>query len=169
MEVTKCSVCGGPIRPDNKRGICRRTQACKKASSHAYVEDNKDRITSRQAIWYQENSERLLAQQTTYRNANADKVRNGKRQWGYRMSPEQYQAMFDAQEGKCRGCKRSDVPLHIDHDHDCCPEIPTCGNCNRGLLCDRCNRGIGFVYENPDTLRALANYLESWEKDRIRA
>jgi hypothetical protein len=35
-------------------------------------------------------------------------------------------------------------PLHIDHDHKCCPSNSmTCGKCVRGVVCNRCNQTIG--------------------------
>ena len=39
-----------------------------------------------------------------------------------------------------------------DHDHKT--------GLFRGWLCNRCNRTLGFVYDNPELLRNLANYLE---------
>lgn len=160
LETSSCSVCGGPLRPDNKRGICRRTKACKSANNQAYFTENKDRLARQQAGWYQDNREQVLIKQAAWRRANTDKVQANRRWAGYRIRPEQYEAMLAEQDGKCAGCGLGDVPLMLDHDHACCPTIPTCGQCNRGLLCDRCNRSIGFVFENPATLRALADYLE---------
>jgi hypothetical protein len=157
-----CSVCGGPLRADSKRGICRRTEACRKASNRSYVEENYDRIAARQAEWYRENNARLLGKQAAYRVNNPEKIRDTRRRHGYKMEPEQYQALLTQQGSCCRGCGRRDVKLHIDHDHTCCPTIPTCGKCNRGLLCDRCNRCIGFVGDDPRALRNLAAYLEEY-------
>lgn len=167
LEVDACSVCGGPLRPNHKRGICRRTAACKTASNRAYFEENKDKLSKRQAGWYQENSERILKQQSAWRKSNTSKVQANRRWANYRIRPEQFSAMLENQGGACLGCGKDDVPLMLDHDHACCPGLPTCGNCNRGLLCDRCNRGIGFVFERPATLRALANYLEAWETREV--
>ena len=62
---------------------------------------------------------------------------------------------------RCRVCGGPDG-LSIDHDHECCPQkYKTCGKCNRGLLCRGCNTAIGSAKDNPQTLRALADYLES--------
>jgi hypothetical protein len=46
----------------------------------------------------------------------------------------------------------SEKTLHFDHNHET-GEF-------RGWICGPCNRAIGIVKENPDTLRALADYLE---------
>ena len=43
--------------------------------------------------------------------------------------------------------------LNLDHDH-------TTGK-PRALLCHNCNRGLGLFQDNPETLRAAANYVES--------
>lgn len=33
----------------------------------------------------------------------------------------------------------------IDHDHRCCPGDVSCGKCVRGIVCSRCNTGIGHA------------------------
>lgn len=36
---------------------------------------------------------------------------------------------------------------HVDHDHSCCPGERSCGKCVRGVLCNNCNLGLGFLRE----------------------
>jgi hypothetical protein len=49
----------------------------------------------------------------------------------------------------------------IDHDHDCCNQRNgSCGRCVRGMLCQNCNTGVARFKDNPDLLRAAADYLE---------
>jgi hypothetical protein len=67
-----------------------------------------------------------------------------------------------AQEGNCYLCGEPlGQRLIIDHDHSCCPEGSSCAACRRGLTCDRCNRLIGQVGDDPATLRRIADALEA--------
>lgn len=71
------------------------------------------------------------------------------------ISLEEYNVMFTAQNGLCRGCYRhqSSVKLAfaVDHDH-------ATGKI-RGLLCGSCNTALGLVKDNPDILKRLMDYL----------
>lgn len=162
--MSVCKRCGGSISHLNKTGFCNRTPECntarRQANSERYYANNKDSILRRQKEAYDRDSSRTLATCAEYRKNNPQKIRDSKRRSQYGLKPGEYDALVAAQEGRCRGCNRDDVKLHLDHDHACCPKLPTCGKCNRGLLCDRCNRAIGFVQDDPVTLRRLASYLE---------
>lgn len=54
----------------------------------------------------------------------------------------------------CESCKETD-DLHIDHCH--------ISGKIRGILCGACNRSLGLVKENAQTLRNLANYIEKFQ------
>jgi len=77
------------------------------------------------------------------------------REWklksNYLMSQEEYAIMLEAQGKKCYLCKSS-KKLVVDHDHNT-------GKV-RGLLCDLCNRGLGYFKDNPDVLIAAAKYVK---------
>ncbi|MGH7146723.1 MAG: endonuclease VII domain-containing protein [Nitrospiraceae bacterium] len=74
--------------------------------------------------------------------------------------------LYDEQAGKCAICgmpldprtAEGCVPkkAHLDHDHHT-GQI-------RGVLCPRCNLGIGHFDENPSRLRTAAVYLEKWRQ-----
>lgn len=70
----------------------------------------------------------------------------------YAMSPEQYQALFDLQGGRCAICSRR-RNLVIDHCHQT-------GNV-RGLLCSACNTGIGNLGDTSAALMRAVCYLEN--------
>lgn len=55
----------------------------------------------------------------------------------YGLSWEEYLLLLEGQDGVCAICHQpSDRELHVDHDH-------LTGRV-RGLLCGRCNTGLGF-------------------------
>ena len=84
----------------------------------------------------------------------------------YGLDPERAHTLFDAFYNRCAICgqvetavSRTGRPksISVDHDHDT-------GRI-RGVLCDRCNRALGYLRDNPDLLRRAADYLERppWE------
>jgi len=80
----------------------------------------------------------------------------------YGITEEQYEVLKVAQSNRCRICwqketkvKREQVcELAIDHNHET-GEV-------RGLLCDSCNRGLGFLKDDANLLREGANYLSNF-------
>lgn len=85
-----------------------------------------------------------------------------------RMTPEEYEKKLLAQGGVCALCGSppGERALGIDHDHECCPEADTCGQCNRDLLCGNCNSGLGYFQDSPELLRKAADYIEMHRRDR---
>jgi hypothetical protein len=75
----------------------------------------------------------------------------------YGLTPEQVEAMIRAQSFQCRGCSRDVTGDQcVDHCH-------ATGKI-RGILCRKCNLALGHADDNPQTLRALADYLEYHHK-----
>jgi glycerol-3-phosphate dehydrogenase len=75
----------------------------------------------------------------------------------YGVTQERYEELLTAQEGRCAICRTDDpddigLEWNVDHCH-------TTGRV-RGLLCRRCNGGLGWFKDNPEALRAAADYVE---------
>ena len=66
-------------------------------------------------------------------------------------SRDDYDALLALQGGVCAICSKN-RPLGVDHCH--------LFNEVRGLLCNKCNLGLGMFDDDPDRLRAAADYLE---------
>lgn len=70
----------------------------------------------------------------------------------YGITTEQYDAMYEAQDGCCAMCGRPEPAegrrLAVDHDHRCCPGRKSCGRCLRGLLCTSCNNHLGVLEDD---------------------
>lgn len=82
----------------------------------------------------------------------------------YQLTAKDYLEMLDRQGGVCWICQ-TDTPggtgrWHVDHNHACCDKLPTCGECNRALLCSQCNTGLGLFKDDSNILRRAADYLE---------
>lgn len=72
----------------------------------------------------------------------------------YGLSWEEYQEMFESQNGVCAICKESEEGrmLSVDHKHDETEKI-------RGLLCGTCNRALGLFKDDPELLQAAKEYV----------
>lgn len=73
----------------------------------------------------------------------------------YGISVDQYDAIYEAQNGLCAICKSPPVVglrLAVDHDHETLRV--------RGLICKNCNLGLGLLGDTLERLRSAVAYLE---------
>lgn len=75
----------------------------------------------------------------------------------YNFSVEEYNILLKEQNYSCRICKTTEptetkTKFCVDHCH-------TTGKV-RGLLCNKCNAGIGMFNDNPDLLVSAISYLK---------
>lgn len=112
-----------------------------KARNQAWREANRDKIRDSSREYYQKN----VAGQYDREARRKSHVKNT-----YGLSLDEIKRAEVDQEGRCAIC-RSEVKLHIDHDHET--------GKFRGLLCGPCNRGLGMFKDNPDLLISSAAYL----------
>lgn len=75
----------------------------------------------------------------------------------YGITLEEYNRMFNEQQGCCAICNthQSDLTkaLSVDHNHDT-GEV-------RGLLCNRCNVALGYMNDDAKLLLNASQYLHS--------
>lgn len=78
----------------------------------------------------------------------------------YGLTKVDVAARMQKQEHRCEIC-RADISKRyvVDHDHACCDSSKTCGKCVRGLLCDKCNLGLGSFQDSIPALHAAIDYL----------
>jgi hypothetical protein len=119
-----------------------------KANKKAYREANKEQIAFRaafyRAAYYAANKEKEKAYSTVY---------NRLRKTG--VTQEQYDGAYLKQKGVCAICSRVEAngkQLAADHCH-------TTG-VFRGLLCMKCNRGIGYLNDDSVLVEKALNYLK---------
>lgn len=111
-----------------------------------------------------------------YQNADPARRRERKMIYYYGVTLERYYEMLAAQGGGCAVCSSTEPGgrhpdwFQIDHDHACCPTpkrktMKTCGRCVRGLLCWRCNLGLGMLQDDPEVIDSAADYLRNWARN----
>lgn len=95
--------------------------------------------------------------------ANPHFYRDRNIRWRFKLTPEEWNAKFENQ-GRCCDLCRNEVAerLAVDHDHACCPGKVSCGRCVRGLLCGKCNWGLGAFGDSPHLLAMAQEYLTRW-------
>lgn len=83
----------------------------------------------------------------------------------YGLDKESFWARYNDQNGLCLACDEplAEVDVCVDHNHRCCAETPTCGECIRGFLYRTCNTALGLIGDSPDRAMALAAYLLRFE------
>ena len=69
----------------------------------------------------------------------------------YGITVEDWDAMYDKQDGKCGLCLQPDKKLVVDHDHDTMKV--------RGLLCHRCNTALSLEENFSGWLNRAAAWL----------
>lgn len=83
---------------------------------------------------------------------NKEKIRNYQLKFRYGISRQQYDVLFDRQNGKCALCLTAqERPLFVDHHH-------TTGVV-RGLLCIKCNTLIGYYERSKSDRVRLEAYV----------
>ncbi len=99
------------------------------ATNRTHWRKNKDAINVRRRGKYATNPKRRAAS------------RKNSLKWKYGMSVEEYAARLAEQGGVCIIClKPKEKPLCVDHNHET--------RKLRSLLCDKCNRGLGYFDED---------------------
>ena len=136
-ELIRCPKCGEMKPREDYYGVRKRAgwcKVCSRARSAAYYAANKDRQKAKHREWVAANKERVAAH---------------KAKSAYGIPLDEYEQLMH--EGKCAICGNTER-LRIDHCH--------VSERVRGVLCDSCNKGLGFFRDDPARLRAAIRYLK---------
>lgn len=96
-----------------------------------------------------------------YRKKNPEKFRHADLKKKFNLSLDEYTEMLNFQGGVCKICKKPEsgvnhtgryFNLAVDHCHET-------GKI-RGLLCNKCNRGLGLFQDNLELFKEAVDYLE---------
>lgn len=92
------------------------------------------------------------AKSLAWSKANPERRRHISRKHIYGISEAEYKKLLTQQKSVCKICKKKDHRhLGVDHDHKT-------GKI-RGLLCQKCNAGLGMFLDNVFSLKRAIKYL----------
>lgn len=153
-----------------KQKISSRCRECECAARRKYVANNHEKVKARKREayrknpeynkrtareWREANPERFKQWGIEYRKRTKEQARKRHYEYRYGFSTEVYEAAVERQGGKCAICRsaRSTTKrsLHVDHCHKT--------GKFRGILCSRCNSGIGNLRDDPKLLARAIAYL----------
>lgn len=81
----------------------------------------------------------------------------------YGMTKEQWELLFEQQNGKCSICSvlfsGSTRRPAVDHDHNT--------GAVRALLCSKCNTALGLLNEDISIMQSMINYVERFRCDLL--
>jgi ribosomal protein L34E len=104
------------------------------------------------------------AKKRAYTLINPDKVKSIKLKQTYGITLDEYNVKLAEQDGKCAICNRPETAvwrgrvLRLAVDHRKTPHQV------RGLLCMKCNRALGLLEENLESIRAMIDYVLKYLK-----
>lgn len=133
-------------RKSSKDGLNLWCKGCHVNNNNKWVKDNLDHVNKKQKVSYY---------------ADLDKIRNKELKHKFGITKSEYDIIHKSQDGKCKICNKPEStlgrngkmrPLAVDHDH--------LNDKIRGLLCARCNTGIGLLYEDISILESAIKYIE---------
>lgn len=75
----------------------------------------------------------------------------------YGMAIDDYERMYYGQDGRCAICKEKPDLLCVDHCHG--------SGLVRGLLCKKCNTGLGYFKDDPELFERAIRYLSDYLLD----
>jgi hypothetical protein len=133
-----------------------------RARMRTYRETHKQQIKERRSAYCQANraaiNERARAARLARKQANDPSLRSAPLNRLYGISVVEYDALLAKQGGVCAICRQhSKRRLCVDHCH--------LTGTVRGLLCDRCNLGLGYLKDDQASLVAALAYLGALPRD----
>ncbi len=129
-----------------------------KAARRRYYAGHQAEESARGQRRYHSNPEKERGRVREYRQRKGEAAKlaeaAGHRRRQYGLTPEAFDQMLQAQDGRCAICAKcfSITKPCVDHDHDT--------GAVRGLLCRDCNLGLGY-YERVGFSQSAQQYLDT--------
>ena len=148
---------------DGLQSICK---ACQASKTRDWYSNNKEYVAiKRKDRWEKSDKRKESLKVLKWQQANPDKLRSYNLKRKFNITIEQYNELFNNQNGLCKICNKPETAidkknsklrdLAVDHCHKT--------KRVRGLLCTRCNIGLGAFEDNTKSLEVAIQYLKEQE------
>ncbi len=143
---------------DGRLGQCKN---CKSEYGKQWRNKNKSTHVPKKAEYYKNNQEIISRKKKIQRMTNLERFQENNLKFNFDMSLEQYKNISKSQDNVCAICRLPETSkpqngrtknLAVDHCHKT-------GKI-RGLLCGKCNKGIGLLQDNEEILMSAISYLK---------
>ena len=139
----------------SKDGFGSHCKDCQNLASKEYLRLHPKKHKKYVDAWLEKHPGWYNAYQVKRRKANPIKAKNKDLFYTHGITLEVYNSLLIKQDNKCAICERSAKSfkrdLAVDHDHK--------KKIIRGLLCDRCNLGLGYFVDSISMLKRAIKYL----------
>lgn len=146
------------LKQDAKDGRHPYCKSCCRQGNAAYWQENKERLAEHNRQYGADNREAICKNKKEYYQANKRAARDWALKKRFGITLDEYEALLDKQGGCCAICGggpgAKGKSYAVDHDH------PT-GKI-RGILCSKCNRGLGYAGESLQIFGRIVEYLVKW-------
>lgn len=153
-EFNKCGA--------NRNGLRTQCKQCDIDYAIKYRSKNREKINAATREWYKQNKSKVKEYHKRYREKHLDRIRANQRKnnkkyydkYVYGLDENTRLKIYDRQKKKCAICGKN-LPFkktNIDHNHKT-GEI-------RGILCSKCNIGLGYIEDN-EFNRKAKEYLKN--------
>ncbi len=171
--MKKCRKCGQVKRldefhtqkgmKDGHNSICKQ---CVLEHKKQYRLDNLEKVTAQNKKSYYNNRQKRLVSVRVWRESHKEHIIKHRKKMSrkivlgrYGLTKSDFDKILMEQNGVCGICGEKEtrvfqgkiLPLHVDHCHKT--------NKIRGLLCNKCNNGIGRFNDNIDVMASAVSYL----------
>lgn len=122
---------------------------------------NKELMAEKAMTYYEQNKEQRCAYTAQWKKANPQKILEARLLRDYNLSIDKFNTMLEAQGHRCAICEHEFKTMkntHVDHCH--------ASGVVRGLLCGKCNMGLGLFRDKPEIINNAIAYLSrQWDSN----
>jgi hypothetical protein len=146
---------------DNLRSYCK---DCVKSYNKQYSLKNKKYISKCMKEYYKKHKQIIIEKHKTFKVKHpkiaSKRLRITHLKLAYNLTLKQYKSLLKSQNNVCAICKQKETSINfrgklrnlsVDHSHK--------NGKIRGLLCNKCNHGLGLFNDNPNFLKKALQYL----------